>query len=391
MHSQQLRNILESCLLVAGRAMTVAQLEALFSDDIDKPERQEIREMLLQLQADYENRGIELVEVATGWRLQSRSDMAHWVGRLFEEKPPRYSRALLETLVLIAYRQPITRGEIEEIRGVAVSSNIIRTLQEREWIKEMGFKDVPGRPALWGTTRQFLDYFGLKRLEDLPTMAEARDLSEIESALAAEVGVVDGAVDGEAANDADDDLSAAQAKDDAMRPEDTAAVEKIDDTSGTDEDLARLAAGLPGADPLLSANEVDATDVADVADVDQVIEQKIKPDAEGSEKSPKLSEISAHDLRVEQIPEVDSSQTMPADEDDSEIQSDTGDRTERTEAQTALHEAIADFAEEHRRQLAPEDQGIDQNQDERVAPSSVADDSQEEHGDPGFVPKSAEP
>ena len=202
MESLQLRNILESCLLVAGKALSLAQLELLFDEDIDRPERNEIKEALVALQQSYEGRGIELVEVASGWRLQSAASMEHWVGRLFEEKHPRYSRALLETLVLIAYRQPITRGEIEEVRGVAVSSNIIRTLQEREWIKEMGFKDVPGKPALWGTTRAFLDYFNLKRLDELPTLAEARDLAEIDAALAAEIGVVDGGVDGVAANDA---------------------------------------------------------------------------------------------------------------------------------------------------------------------------------------------
>jgi len=173
MDAQQTRNILEACLLVAGRAMSVAQLEALFESDIDRPDRKEIKLQLEELQKTYEGRGIELIEVASGWRLQSRSSMEHWVSRLFTEKSPRYSRALLETLVLIAYRQPITRGEIEEIRGVAVSSNIVRTLQEREWVKEVGHKEVPGRPALLGTTRQFLDYFNLKRLDELPPLSEA--------------------------------------------------------------------------------------------------------------------------------------------------------------------------------------------------------------------------
>lgn len=201
MDSQQLRNILESCLLVAGKPMSIAQLEVVFDEDIDRPERAEIKEALLLLQQSYEGRGIELVEIASGWRLQSASSMEHWVGRLFQEKQPRYSRALLETLVLIAYRQPITRGEIEEVRGVAVSSNIIRTLQERDWVKEMGYKDVPGKPALWGTTKEFLDYFNLKRLDELPTLAEARDLAEIDAALAAEVGLVDGVTDSVAAND----------------------------------------------------------------------------------------------------------------------------------------------------------------------------------------------
>jgi len=227
MDSQQLSNILESCLLVAGKAMSINQLEVLFEEDIDRPERSEIRESLLQLQSSYEGRGIELVEVASGWRLQSSASMEHWVGRLFQDKAPRYSRALLETLVLIAYRQPITRGEIEDVRGVAVSSNIIRTLQERDWIKEMGFKDVPGKPALWGTTKAFLDYFNLKRLDELPTLAEARDLAEIDAALMAEVGLVDGLTDSVAANDSEDADS---------HTEGSSPVETSDDTEMSDTD-----------------------------------------------------------------------------------------------------------------------------------------------------------
>ncbi|MBX2882889.1 MAG: SMC-Scp complex subunit ScpB [Granulosicoccus sp.] len=191
MESQHLKNVLESCLLVAGRALSLKQLETLFSEDIDRPDRATIKQSLLQLQKDYDGRGIELVEVASGWRLQSRDSMSHWISKLLQEKPPRYSRALLETLVLIAYRQPITRGEIETIRGVAVSSNIMRSLQERDWIREMGHKEVPGRPVLWGTTRQFLDYFNLTRLDELPSLEQARDLDEIEAELAAEMGTVD--------------------------------------------------------------------------------------------------------------------------------------------------------------------------------------------------------
>jgi segregation and condensation protein B len=131
------------------------------------------------LQADYAGRGIDLVEVGSGYRIQVRASMQSWVSRLWEEKPTRYSRALLETLALIAYRQPITRGEIEDVRGVSVSSNIIKTLQEREWIHVVGHREVPGRPAMYGTTRHFLDYFNLKTLDELPSLAELRDLNEI--------------------------------------------------------------------------------------------------------------------------------------------------------------------------------------------------------------------
>ena len=203
MDMQHIKNILEASLLVAGRAMTVAQLEALFEADIDRPERQELRDALASLQQDYEGRGIELVEVASGFRLQSRATMEHWLARLFQEKSPRYSRALLETLVLIAYRQPITRGEIEEVRGVAVSSNIIKTLQEREWVKVLGHKEVPGRPALLGTSKKFLDYFNLKRLEDLPPLSEIKDIDLIDPELAEEAAVVATGLQGEAANESE--------------------------------------------------------------------------------------------------------------------------------------------------------------------------------------------
>ncbi len=191
MDDKKLKNILEAGLLVAGRTLSIAQLEALFQHDEEKPERKQIREALEALKADYEGRGIELVEVASGFRLQSHSSVSDWVANLFQEKPPRYSRALLETLVLIAYRQPITRAEIEDVRGVAVSSNIIKTLQERRWVKVLGHKEVPGRPALLGTSKEFLDYFNLKKLDDLPALADIKDLDQFDELLAEEAGNVD--------------------------------------------------------------------------------------------------------------------------------------------------------------------------------------------------------
>lgn len=214
MDDKKLKNILEAGLLVAGRTMSIAQLEALFQHDEEKPERKQIREALDALKAEYEGRGIELVEVASGFRLQSHSSVSDWVANLFQEKPPRYSRALLETLVLIAYRQPITRAEIEDVRGVAVSSNIIKTLQERQWVKVLGHKEVPGRPALLGTSKEFLDYFNLKKLDDLPALADIKDLDQFDELLAEEAGEVDesevdanteasGSNTGEAASDSD--------------------------------------------------------------------------------------------------------------------------------------------------------------------------------------------
>ncbi|MDZ7785070.1 MAG: SMC-Scp complex subunit ScpB [Halioglobus sp.] len=170
--------ILEGALLAAGRPLTVAQLGELF-EERERPDNSAIREALDEVAARCEDRGFELREVASGFRFQVRQNLSPWVARLWNEKPQRYSRALLETLSLIAYRQPITRGEIEEVRGVAVSSNIVRTLHEREWIRVVGHRDVPGRPAMYATTRQFLDYFNLKSLDQLPALAEIEDLDSL--------------------------------------------------------------------------------------------------------------------------------------------------------------------------------------------------------------------
>jgi segregation and condensation protein B len=177
-----LKNILEALLLASGEPLTTAQMAAVFSDE-ERPSPTEIAQALEQLAEDYLDRGVELKEVASGFRLQVRQEVNPWVSRLWEDRPQRYSRALLETIALIAYRQPITRGDIEEVRGVAVRSNIIRTLQEREWIRVVGHRDVPGKPALFGTTRVFLDYFNLKSLDDLPSLAEIRDMDNLEPEL----------------------------------------------------------------------------------------------------------------------------------------------------------------------------------------------------------------
>lgn len=169
-----LKAILEGALLAAGGPLTLDTLLSLFEEE-ERPTRDELLTAIGSLERDYQAGGIELVQVAGGYRVQVRLECAAWVARLWEDKPARYSRALLETLSLVAYRQPITRGEIEDIRGVAVSTNMVKTLTEREWIRIVGHRDVPGRPALYATTRKFLDYFGLRSLNDLPTLAEIRD------------------------------------------------------------------------------------------------------------------------------------------------------------------------------------------------------------------------
>jgi segregation and condensation protein B len=170
--------IIEAVLLTAGKPLTVQQLIEVF-DETARPTHKAMKQALVELEQLCCGRGIELKKVASGYRLQVRESFAPWVARLFEEKPPRYSRALLETLALIGYRQPITRGEIEDIRGVAVSSNIIRTLVEREWVQIVGHREVPGRPAMYATTRQFLDYFNLISLNQLPPLSVSRDLDTI--------------------------------------------------------------------------------------------------------------------------------------------------------------------------------------------------------------------
>lgn len=175
---RHLQAIVEAALLAAGKPLSLEQLQELF-DESGRPARQVMEHVMTQLEASCEGRGFELKKTASGYRLQVREEYAKWVARLFEERPQRYSRALLETLALIAYRQPITRGEIEEIRGVTVSSNIVRTLLEREWVRVVGHRDVPGRPAMYATTRQFLDYFNLTSLDQLPPLSEVRDLEDI--------------------------------------------------------------------------------------------------------------------------------------------------------------------------------------------------------------------
>ncbi len=180
MKPAELKNIVEAALMVADDPLSVNNLLALFKADARPPDRDDLRQALNALQADYADRGVELKEVAGGFRFQARTEVAEWVNRLFDERPQRYSQALLETLAIIAYRQPITRAEIEDIRGVGVSAKIIRTLMEREWIKAVGHREAPGRPELLATTGQFLDYFNLKKLAELPPLADLSDLAQAE-------------------------------------------------------------------------------------------------------------------------------------------------------------------------------------------------------------------
>jgi len=182
MNTEYTRRVLEAGLLAAGRSLTLAELAQLF-DAVDRPEAAQLREALADLGRSCEGRGIELLETAQGFRFQVRREFAEQVARLWPERPPRYSRALLETLAIIAYRQPLTRAEIEAVRGVAVNPNIVKTLFERGWIRVVGYREVPGRPELLGTTRDFLDYFGLKTLDQLPPLADLKSLEDLDPQL----------------------------------------------------------------------------------------------------------------------------------------------------------------------------------------------------------------
>lgn len=175
MDENEIKHVVEAALLAAGRPLTLDRLVELFAARGSGPDRASIKGVVDTLAAEYQSRGIELKEVATGYRIQVKRTMSDWLQPLWEERAPRYTRALLETLALIAYRQPITRAEIEEVRGVVVSTNIVRTLLERNWVRVVGHRDVPGKPAMFGTTKDFLDYFGLKKLEELPTLADIKD------------------------------------------------------------------------------------------------------------------------------------------------------------------------------------------------------------------------
>ncbi|MCB1741575.1 MAG: SMC-Scp complex subunit ScpB [Gammaproteobacteria bacterium] len=263
MSERHIENVLEASLLAAGRALKLDELMKPFLAENVTPERSELRAALVRLAESLEGRGIELVEVASGFRLQVRSSYSQQIAALFSERPPRYSRALLETLALIAYRQPITRGEIEDIRGVAVSTNVIRTLLEREWVRVLGHREVPGRPALYGTTATFLDYFGLKSLEQLPPLAELRD-PDLPSGdlfaplVAAEVETSSGEISTEdiAAESPASDVSAA----DASEPEETVSEATVGEETPSEEIAAEKTPPEETATEVSAAEQTSADD-----------------------------------------------------------------------------------------------------------------------------------
>jgi|AntDeeMetagen681_2_1112603.scaffolds.fasta_scaffold02609_3 segregation and condensation protein B len=262
--TETIKRILEAALLVAGRPLAIGDFEKLFGGSTEAPPRNAIRGALAELAADWSGRSLALQEVASGWRAQVRTEFEPWIARLWDEKPPRYSRALLETLAIIAYRQPMTRSEIEDIRGVSVSSQIIRTLTEREWIRVVGHREAPGRPAMYGTTREFLDYFNLKTLDQLPPISDIKDLEGqypelgFEAEPASGSGTPDSATAPPGAHDED---GAETEPTDDREPADASADGAETNTSGTD-DSAGAAPSMQGVDdaPTTDVDALSSTD-----------------------------------------------------------------------------------------------------------------------------------
>ena len=256
---EKTKNIIEAALMAAGQPLSIDRLLTLFLDE-QQPSRDEIRAAIKILTEQCDNRGVELKEVNSGFRYQAKQDYAQWVARLWEEKPPRYSRALLETLSLIAYRQPITRGEIEDVRGVSVSTNIMKTLLERDWVKVVGHRDVPGKPAMYATTRQFLDYFNLKNLSDLPTLAEIRDIDSIN----AELDLVDpgSETNSDASAEAGSETNAELPESIDLAANDAAEEMAAAETNDTNSELETELEDLP---PMEETAELKAAPVADTA------------------------------------------------------------------------------------------------------------------------------
>lgn len=257
-----LQQIVEGALMAAGKPLSVKQLQALFEEG-QCPDKEELIAVLEDIEADCRGRGYQLKKVASGYRFQVIAEVADWVSRLWEEKPQRYSRALLETLALIAYRQPITRGDIESIRGVAVSSHIIKTLQEREWVKVVGHKDVPGRPALYATTRQFLDYFNLNKLDELPTLAEIKDLDSMNAELELSLAEAGVAAEESEQTDTDSDTDPVAAEGDVLDVADGADTADenaatADDTVASSEEVDAAPGTAESSDPLAASADSNA-------------------------------------------------------------------------------------------------------------------------------------
>jgi segregation and condensation protein B len=331
MNEQDLKHIIEATLLAAGRPVTTQQLIELF-EERERPTPEQVKAALDLLAQDYEPRGIELKEVASGWRIQVKPRCIDVVSRLWQERPSRYSRALLETLALVAYRQPITRSEIEEIRGVSISSTIMRTLQERNWIRVVGHREVPGRPELLGTTREFLDYFGLKSLDELPTLAELKDIENIGvqlelpgSEAPAEGGETQAQAEGASAEGSE--ASASTEASEAAAPEDAA------QAAGSDE-----------------APEVSASDEASEASASDEASE-VSPSEEASEVS--ASEEAAEAAASSEVADSDESGDDADEEEQPRSSGDSQDEAAMAEVDDASDELEAGAEDEDEDDEAP--------------------------------------
>jgi len=242
MEIAELKRVIEAALWAAGRPVSLDELRGLFGAGDEAPPKSDIRKAIAQLQQDCEGRGLEVAEVASGYRAQVRASMSPWLAKLWEIRPPRYSRALMETLAIIAYRQPVTRGDVEEVRGVSVTANIIRTLLERGWVRVVGHRDVPGKPEMFGTTKDFLDYFGLKALDELPELEELKDLDAFGVQLELPDQEAESESDAERPADASEVASLEDARE--RQPDDVDAGITAEDGSGK-EDEPRSATVVP--------------------------------------------------------------------------------------------------------------------------------------------------
>ncbi len=351
---EKLQRVIEGALLASGQPMNATKILALFEKS-EAPSKEEINDAFEAIAANCDGRGFELKQVASGWRFQVREESATWVNRLFDEKPQKYSRALLETLALIAYRQPITRGDIEEIRGVAVSSHIIKTLSERDWIKVVGHRDVPGRPSLYATTRQFLDYFNLKSLEELPSLGEISDLESLNPELELEA-MPPVPVTPDLPVDVDDEDEAGA---DAELSESEVAESDADETESLDAEIDQ--------DQIDSDKvEVSETGVEMEADQELAFEETIENTADQEE--------------VEVLLEGDA--TVSADEEissDDEISDDTEISSEQDVAAVEVQDSVAEASSETNHDDDDEEgPGITYKASEGSSVSSLFDSSPEE-------------
>lgn len=297
----KVKMIVEGLLLAAGRPLTLENIGQVFAED-EMPDKSELQAVMAAIDESCNDRGFELKETASGFRFQVKQELSEWVGKLWEERPPRYTRALLETLALVAYRQPLTRGDIEEIRGVGVSSNIIRTLLDREWIRVVGHRDVPGRPAMFATTKQFLDYFNLKSLQELPALADIKDLAEKSEELDLEDGLADARVL-DLPEDASDESAFVAQQSEAERLAEEAALELS--KKPLDEILA---GGLGISEDEIEADEEDQQEDAEeidsqFGDIDD--SQNAAEDESGDDSEPTIEEDLEESVGFNEDPEAD--------------------------------------------------------------------------------------